>query len=50
MVWIFLTIFAYFLGAVSNILDKFLLGSKRFSSAPVYAFYVGVFSLWAVFF
>ena len=37
-------------GALANILDKFLLGSKRFSSAPVYAFYVGVFSLWAVFF
>jgi len=41
---------AYLFGALANILDKFLLGSKRFSSAPVYAFYVGVFSLWAVFF
>lgn len=50
MLWIFLTIGAYLFGALANILDKFLLGSKRFSSAPVYAFYVGVFSLWAVFF
>lgn len=50
MFWIVLTISSYLLGALANILDKFLLGSKRFSSAPVYAFYVGVFSLWAVFF
>ena len=50
MLWIVLTISAYLFGALANILDKFLLGSKRFSSAPVYAFYVGVFSLWAVFF
>ncbi len=50
MLWIVLTIVAYLFGALANILDKFLLGSKRFSSAPVYAFYVGVFSLWAVFF
>ncbi len=50
MLWILLTISAYLFGAVANILDKFLLGSKRFSSAPVYAFYVGIFSLWALFF
>lgn len=50
MLWIFLTIGAYLFGALANILDKFLLGSKRFSSAPVYAFYVGIFSLWALFF
>lgn len=50
MLWILLTISAYLFGAVANILDKFLLSSKRFSSAPVYAFYVGTFSLWAVFF
>ncbi len=50
MLWIILTVVAYLFGALANILDKFLLGSKRFSSAPVYAFYVGVFSLWAVFF
>ncbi len=50
MLWIVLTIGAYLLGAVANILDKFLLGSKRFSSAPVYAFYAGIFSLWAIFF
>ena len=50
MLWILLTSSAYLFGAVANILDKFLLGSKRFSSAPVYAFYVGIFSLWALFF
>ncbi len=50
MLWIILTVSAYLFGALANILDKFLLGSKRFSSAPVYAFYVGVFSLWALFF
>ncbi len=50
MLWIVLTISAYLFGALANILDKFLLGSKRFSSAPVYAFYVGFFSLWAIFF
>ncbi|MEI7621465.1 MAG: DMT family transporter [Candidatus Moraniibacteriota bacterium] len=48
MLWIFLTVGSYLLGAVANILDKFLLGSKRFSSAPVYAFLVGAFSLWAL--
>lgn len=45
MTWIIVTIFAYLFGAGANILDKFLLGSKRFSSAPVYAFYIGIFGL-----
>lgn len=45
MTWIIVTIIAYLFGAGANILDKFLLGSKRFSSAPVYAFYIGIFGL-----
>jgi drug/metabolite transporter (DMT)-like permease len=45
MLWLFITISAYFFGALANVGDKFLLGSKRISSAPVYAFYMGLFSL-----
>lgn len=33
---------AYLLGGFTVVLDKFLLGSKRISSAPIYAFYVGL--------
>jgi drug/metabolite transporter (DMT)-like permease len=47
MVWLIVVIGGYLFGAVANILDKFLLGSKRISSAPVYAFYVGMFGLGA---
>lgn len=47
MIWISLVIGGYLFGAVANVLDKFLLGSKRISSAPVYAFYVGMFGLGA---
>lgn len=49
MAWLIVAIFSYFFGAVANVTDKFLLGSKRFSSAPVYAFYAGIFSLGAFF-
>ena len=45
MLWFLIVIGGYLFGAVANVLDKFLLGSKRISSAPVYAFYVGVFGL-----
>lgn len=45
MTWILLTISAYFLGAVTVILDKYLLGSEKISSPPVYAFYVGLLGL-----
>lgn len=45
MSWILLTISAYFLGAVTVVLDKYLLGSERISSPPVYAFYVGLLGL-----
>lgn len=50
MFWLILAVVAYFFGAIANVLDKFLLGSKRISSAPVYAFYIGVFSLGALIF
>jgi hypothetical protein len=48
MAWFIIVIWAYFFGAISNIGDKFLLGSKRISSAPVYAFYIGLFGLGAL--
>jgi len=47
MIWFFIVVVAYLFGALSNVGDKFLLGSKRISSAPVYAFYIGVFGLGA---
>jgi drug/metabolite transporter (DMT)-like permease len=45
MSWFFIAIAAYFFGAIANVLDKLLLGSKRISSPVVYAFYVGIFGL-----
>jgi drug/metabolite transporter (DMT)-like permease len=50
MIFIFVALGSYFLGALTVILDKFLLGSKRISSAPVYSFYIAVFGLFALFF
>jgi drug/metabolite transporter (DMT)-like permease len=50
MVWLSIVIVAYLFGAIANVLDKYLLGSKRISSAPVYAFYVGIFGLFAFMF
>lgn len=47
MTWFLIALISYFFGAIANVLDKFLLGSKRISSAPVYAFYVGLFGLGA---
>jgi len=47
MAWLIIVVSAYFFGSLSNVGDKFLLGSKRISSAPVYAFYVGLFGLGA---
>lgn len=46
--FIFVALGSYFLGALTVILDKFLLGSKRISSAPVYSFFVALFGLFAV--
>lgn len=50
MSWITITISAYFLGAFAVILDKFLISSKRFSSAQVYTFYIGLMGLGALMF
>jgi len=50
MTWITVAVAAYLFGASANILDKFLLGSKRISSPPVYAFYIGLFGLAAFMF
>ena len=47
MAWFLIVTGGYLFSAVANVLDKFLLGSKRISSAPVYAFYVGLFGLGA---
>lgn len=45
MSWIFITISAYFFGALANLTDKFMLGSKKVSSPIIYSFYVGIFGL-----
>lgn len=50
MTFILTALLSYFLGALAVILDKFLLGSKRISGAPVYSFYIGVFGLFVLFF
>lgn len=44
MIWITIAILGYFLGAVTNILDKFIL-SARIPKASVYAFFAAMFSL-----
>lgn len=43
--FIIVALSSYFLGGISVVLDKFLLGSKRISSPPVYAFYIAVLGL-----
>lgn len=48
--FIFTLLSSYFLSAFSVILDKFLLGSKRISSAPVYSFYIGMLGLFTLVF
>ena len=42
MQWIIFATSAYFFGALTVIFDKYLLGSQRISSPPVYAFYVAL--------
>lgn len=48
MNYISIAIFAYFLVGLEVILDKFLLTSKRVSHPSIYAFYVGMMSLFAL--
>lgn len=49
MTWIIVAIISYFFGAVAALLDKVLL-SGRISSPSVYAFFVSLFSLFALLF
>lgn len=49
MLWITLATVGYLLGAVTNILDKFILAA-RIPKPSVYAFYVALFSLFAIVF
>lgn len=45
MLWILLASFSYFLGALTVILDKYLLGAQKIASPATYAFYVGLTGL-----
>lgn len=47
MIWIVIAIIGYFLNALANILDKYILSTK-ISQPSVYAFFVAMFSLFAV--
>lgn len=47
--FIFAALGSYFLGALTVILDKFLLSSKRISSPAVYSFFIAIFGLFALF-
>lgn len=49
MSWLFIALTSYFLSALTIILDKFILGSKKVGSPPVYAFYIGLLGLSALF-
>ena len=46
--WILIAVVAYFFHAATAIIDKFLL-EKRISRPSTYAFYVGVFGIFALF-
>ncbi|MDZ4384999.1 MAG: EamA family transporter [Candidatus Moranbacteria bacterium] len=48
MNYLAIAVVAYFLVAIEVILDKFLLTSKRVSHPSVYAFYIGMMSLFAL--
>jgi drug/metabolite transporter (DMT)-like permease len=50
MNYLVISVVAYFLVAIEVILDKFLLTSKRVSHPSIYAFYIGMMSLFALMF
>jgi drug/metabolite transporter (DMT)-like permease len=50
MNWLFIALASYFLSALAIILDKFILGSKKVGSPPVYAFYIGSLGIGALIF
>lgn len=43
--WLILAIISYFFGALTVILDKYLLSSEKISLPATYAFYVGIFGM-----
>ena len=49
MNWIVVIFAAYFINAINSVVDKFLL-EKSIPNPVVYSFYVGIFSIFAVFF
>ncbi len=50
MSWLIIALISFFLSALVIILDKFILGAKKVSSPPVYAFYIGLLGLGALIF
>lgn len=48
MSWIFFAIAGYFLNAVNNVVDKFLLAQRATAKPPVYTFYIGLLSIFAL--
>ena len=44
MLWFFLALIAYFFGAVTGLLDKFLLKQRATTQPLVYSFYIGILS------
>lgn len=47
MPWFLFAIAGYFLNAVVNVADKFLLGQRPVTKPPVYTFYIGILSIFA---
>ncbi len=47
MIWVYIAITAYFLTALNSVIDKYLLG-RSIPQPVVYAFYVGLFSIFTV--
>lgn len=48
MTWTFVALLGYFFGAVTAILDKYLLSDNHIKAPAVYAFFVALFSLFAL--
>ncbi len=48
MSWFLIAVCGYFLNAVVGMIDKFLLGQKPVTKPPVYTFYIGILSIFAL--
>ena len=48
MTWFLFAIAGYFSNAVVGVIDKFLLGQRLITKPPVYTFYIGVLSIFAL--